>query len=143
MTKQTFPRGAIYCPERYAQLLDYSGMAFERKITPMDFDFVLDFGGKELIIGEFKTKNKTLPYGQRRAITTVLLAAHRSGVKVLGFVARHDCPPDEMIPAHDCRVFEFFCPFQSMQWQQPQGDRRVKEFIDSWRVWHRAQSSQK
>lgn len=141
MTKRNIPRGGIYCPERYTQLLDYTGLTFERNGSPTDFDLVLDFGGKELIIGEFKTKNKTLPYGQRRAITTVLLAAHRAGVQVLGFVARHDCPPDKMIPAHDCQVHEFFCPFQSMQWQKPQGDRRVKEFIDSWRRWHPKQPS--
>lgn len=131
------PRGGVRFPERYKQTIDFSGLQFERNQTPTDIDMAIEFNSRELIIGEFKRWGAPVSYGQRRFITTLILATHQAGMETLAFIARHDTPTDEAIPAHNCRITEYLCPKHSAKWVSPEGDRRVREFIDSWRVWNR------
>ncbi|WP_143596793.1 hypothetical protein [Synechococcus sp. BDU 130192] len=105
----------------------------------MDIDFCLELGGKHLILGEFKRKGKAVPYGQKRAITTLAIAAHQGGMGVLAFIARHDSKVSDIVAAHECLVSEVFLP-PSQCWRPPMGgDRRVRELIEAWLAWRRAQ----
>ena len=136
MPSRGVPRGAIRHPETYRQMFDFSGLQFERKITPMDIDFCLEFSGRQLVLGEFKGPGGKIRRGQRKALTTLAIAAHRGGMDVLAFIARHDSAPDEVVKAHLAQVVEVLSPDFHPFWRKPSGgDRRVRELIDSWRVW--------
>lgn len=133
-------RGEIRNIERYKQLLDFSGMQFERGITPTDFDFVLDFGSKEWIVGEFKTEGNSIPWGQRRCLTSALEVHYQLGIFTLGFIAIHNIPPNRLVPVHDAIVKEaWFDP--SVGWIKIRKRRRAREFVDAWRAWIRSRTS--
>lgn len=127
-------RGAIRNVERYKQLIDFSGLIFERKITPTDIDLFLDFNGTEAILGEFKLQGKSLPYGQRRALNELLKDATNSGKHTLGFVAEHQTPPDQQINAATCLVVEYWSD-KTPLWKPPKQPINVREMIDRWREW--------
>ena len=135
------PRGSIRHLDLYCQALDFSGLQFGR-CSPTDVDFFIELGGKEVILGEFKRANTSVSYGQRRALTTLAMLAHQKGVEVLAFIARHNSPSKKSIDAASCLVTEILCPRQRCGWHSPGSDRHVRELIDSWRAWHRTQSSQ-
>lgn len=128
-------RGDIFNERRYKQLVSFVGLEFERKITPTDFDMVIDFGGKEIVIGEFKLFGNELPHGQRLCITNILEALFRSGVKPLGLIACHDVPPEERIEAATLIVSEvWFAPDKG--WRPEQRARTVRQVIDDWRKYN-------
>lgn len=128
-------RGAIHCPERYKQLIDYSGLQFERKITPTDIDGFLEFGGDEYIYLEYKLKGKDLPYGQRLAFTRKFECLTRGGGQVLGVIAEHEIPPTVQIPAHLCSVKETW--ISPRGWRSPNNQITVLDCIVRWRKYWR------
>lgn len=126
-------RGAIYNVERYKQLLDFSGLRFERNITPTDIDMFLDFGGKEFIVGEFKKTGNSMPYGQELALNQLLKNLSRNPRnEVLGFVAEHNTPVDQQINAASCYVAKVW-RIREPKWLQPSRPITVKDLIDRWR----------
>lgn len=128
-------RGDIFNEARYKQVVSFVGLEFERKITPTDFDLVLDFDGKEIVIGEFKLFGNKLPYGQRLCITNTLEALFRSGVKTLGLIACHNVPPKERIIAATTIVYEiWFDPNKG--WIPEHKGRTVRTVIDDWRKYN-------
>lgn len=136
--------GAIRDPKRYKQMIDFSGFQFERRISPMDIDFYVELGGREIILGEFKGPGGKVHRGQRKALTTLAIASHIAGMEVLAFIAFHDAEPDDIAQGHLAKVAEILCPSVSRCWRSPSGnDRRVGELIDSWRVWHRVHGNKK
>lgn len=128
-------RGAIRNPERYRQPHDFSGLQFERGITPTDFDLVLDFGGREWVVGELKLQGTKVPEGQLRAITSALNSHTLAGVRSLGLVAVHNCQPDEVVDAAGCWVRDYWIAGRGWCQVPVSKPRRVREFIESWRNW--------
>lgn len=128
-------RGAIRHKDRYlqAKLLDFSGLQFERKITPTDVDLFVEFGNTEYIIGEFKLMGKGLDYGQRLALSNLLnTIASVQGKRVFGFVAEFNCPPGEEIQAANCTIAEYWHnPLN--RWVKPSSVLSVKDGIELWR----------
>lgn len=96
--------GEIENFERFKQVISFQKMVFERGISPTDFDVVIDFGGKEWVLGEVKRIGTYVPIGQKIALTRALQAHKKVGVKVLGFVCVHDVPVDEPVIVADCVV---------------------------------------
>jgi hypothetical protein len=128
-------RGTIYNIERYKQLLDFSGLQFERKITPTDIDLFLDFGGIEFVVGEFKVKGNSVPYGQRRALNEILQHLSIKGkTNAMGIIAEHQTPPDKMINACNCWVTEYWFDI-ARGWQPPKEPITVRKAIEQWREW--------
>lgn len=131
MYKET-ERGKIINLARYkqAKLLDFSGLYFERKITPTDIDLIIDFGDKEWILGEFKTKGNDIPYGQRLCLERLLKSLLLNQKLVLGFIAFHetqDC--NKIIDASECIVTEIW---YNDKWHKSL-PRTVKNLIEKWR----------
>lgn len=127
-------RGSIRHIDRYKQLLDFSGLQFERKITPTDIDMLIDFGSKELVIGEFKSAGAPVHRGQLRCITSLLEVHHSYGIRSLGMIAYHDYPPEQVIMVSKLLVDQlWFHPRKG--WVPESKGRTVREIIDAWREW--------
>lgn len=132
-------KGQIYNIKRYKQLLDFSGLEFERGITPTDYDMVLDLGQTEWIVAEVKTGDTALPYGQRKCITNDLQVHYKQKIKTLGLIAHHNLPPEKLILVAALPVDEYWlCPRRG--WERPQNKWTVREFIDKWRELNRSES---
>jgi hypothetical protein len=127
-------RGEVRSIGRYKQLLDFSGLNFERNITPTDIDMFLDLGAAEFVITEYKLDGHSTPTGQRRALTELLKALSGSGI-ALGVVAVHSSPAHQMIDAARCIVVEYW---SGGQWRTLGRKVTVRELIDRWRDNNRA-----
>jgi hypothetical protein len=122
--------------ERARQIYDFHGLEYERKITPTDFDMVIDFGGKEWVVGEFKMEGTNVPYGQKLALTSALKAHWDSGIKPLGIIAHHNTPIGEFVVVATMLVSEVWInPTEG--WRQAKSSKTVREAIDSWRRWNK------
>lgn len=128
-------RGAIHNLERYKQLLDYSGLQFERKITPTDIDGFMEFDGKEFIFLEYKLKGKDLPWGQRLAYTRLFEASTKGVVNVLGIIAEHETETNSQVPTHACYVKETW--ISPRGWRSPNNPITVLDCIVRWRQYWR------
>lgn len=126
-------RGEIRSIEAYKQLNDFSGLLFERKITPTDFDLVIDFGGSEWVLGEIKHKQASVPYGQRLCLTRALEAHYKAKVKALGIIAYHDYSPSELIPVASLIVAEVWTD-PDPGWRLPSRTATILEIIRAWRM---------
>lgn len=100
-------KGKAYNLQRYKQVLDYSGLRFERGITPTDVDGLLDFSGRLFVILEFKHALSELPHGQRLAFERICDALHKGNTPTTCLVARHLHPPEEEINAANAIVTEY------------------------------------
>jgi hypothetical protein len=125
--------GLIRDLEKYkqAKLLDYSGFGFERSISPTDIDFFVEIKNQEFIYGEFKFLNSDLPYGQRTAMSN-MLRAMSSTKKVLGFIAHHNTPPNEVIIARNSLIIEVWT--SKTGWVIQPERITVMEQIQRWRA---------
>jgi hypothetical protein len=97
-------RGAIKYIDRYKQLISYEGLQRHRRITPTDIDGMIDYNGNAFIILEGKLENKTMDYGQKLAIEHLINSLEKAGKRAFCILFRHDKPPNEIIPAAECRV---------------------------------------
>ena len=123
--------GEIENLERFKQVVSFHKMVFERGISPTDFDVVIDFGGKEWVLGEVKRVGNYVPTGQKIALTRALQAHQKAGIKVLGFVCVHDEPVDQPVIVADCLV-QFV--WQNGQWADVYAKRQtVMDLIKEWR----------
>jgi hypothetical protein len=122
-------RGEIKYLERYKQLIDFSGLRYERNITPTDIDMFLDFGGKEFVIGEFKHAGAKIAYGQRLALEQLLIGMNSKN-PTLGIFAIHESHPSDLINAANCLVTKYW---SQGSWITPERDLTVRQVIDAWR----------
>ena len=65
-------RGSIQFPDRARQLIDFSGLRYN-KITPTDIDGFIEYHDEAIVFMEFKYGNAELPYGQKLALERLLL----------------------------------------------------------------------
>lgn len=129
-------RGEIFNLEKYkqAKLLDFSGLQFERKITPTDIDLIIDFSNKEWVIGEFKTKGTDIPYGQKLCLERLCKNLTLQTKQVLGFIAFHQTSnPNQIIKASECIVTEIW---YDNTWKES-SPRTVRDLIEKWRQYNK------
>jgi hypothetical protein len=124
-------RGLISNAARYKQVFDFRGMIFERKISPTDIDAILDFGGEELVIVEYKVVGVSVPYGQRRAIEVLIDNCNKAKNRGIAIIANHNSNPGDVINGAECVVAEYY---QSAGWYKPKKEITVRRFVDEWRV---------
>lgn len=132
-------RGKIFNLKKYkqAKLISFVELQYERKITPTDVDFVIDFGNEEWVIGEFKTKGTSLPYGQKLCLERLCQNLTLKTKKVLGFIAIFSTPTNEIINASTCIVSEIWI---NNKWEFSR-KRTVKNLIDEWRKFNQQTKS--
>jgi hypothetical protein len=124
-------RGAIR-NEKYARILrDFTGLQFERGITPTDIDGYVEFGNKVFIFIEAKYKTTVLSTGQRLALARLVDAVGETHESLL-IVASHDVEPEEDRPVDyaNCVVAEFR---HNKTWIKPSEIYVVRELIDFFR----------
>jgi hypothetical protein len=124
---QNHVRGKIHHPGRYRQLVDYSGLQFERGITPTDIDGVLDFNGRLFIFLEFKHGDAPLPFGQRLALQRLCDGLIRPHIQAAVILARHDDPVDREVMASKAIVSEYRW---FRRWRKPQHQITVLQAIE-------------
>lgn len=100
-------RGVIYNLARYKQPVDFSGLQFERGITPTDIDGAVEFGGRLFIFFELKFRGAAMSKGQRLYYER-LCGARVDEAKVAVIVAHHCVPAEEQIDAASAIVSEYF-----------------------------------
>ena len=83
-------RGEINYRDRARQILNFSGMLFDFKITPTDIDGCIEYRNKCFIFFEVKYKNDIgtapLPFGQVLALTRIIDSLNKPAVL---FIASH------------------------------------------------------
>lgn len=82
-------RGIIRNEDRAKQINDFSGLRFERGITPTDVDGLIDFNNKQFILFEVKYGAAPLPDGQRMALERLRNAVARAGIDAWLLVLEH------------------------------------------------------
>lgn len=98
-------RGVIQHQERAKQLILFEDMKYDRKITPTDFDAVIEYKDVAWVVCEVKYKDTTLPYGQELALNRFVDDMWRAGKHVLAIVAEHEIDnANENIMLKDCIV---------------------------------------
>lgn len=131
-------RGKIKNMARYDQSkrIDFSGMRFERNITPTDVDMALEFQGNEFIFGEYKLEGADFLHGQKLCMENLCTAISRDKTKrVLAFLAEHNTSVDQVIDASSARIISWW-RFDESQWVEIRSEvRTVFEFINKWRIW--------
>jgi len=131
-------RGKIKNMARYDQSkrIDFSGMRFERNITPTDVDMALEFKGNEFIFGEYKLEGADFLHGQKLCMENMCLAISSDKRKrVLAFLAEHNASVDQVIDASSARITSWW-RFDESQWVEVRTEvRTVLEFINKWRNW--------
>ena len=113
-------RGEIVNKARAQQLRDFSGLQFERGITPTDIDGSVDFGGKLFMFVETKFKGTPLPKGQRLHLEN-LVKDHQS--PAVAYITEHETPIGEVIPMARTIVKERYSNTQiKPRWIYPEND---------------------
>lgn len=122
-------RGDVRNPHRYKQEVDFSGLLFERNITPTDVDGVLDFGGRFFVLIELKFQQAELTFGQRLCLERICdKLAVNSDCALL--IARHNHPPEEKINAAIAVVSEFRW---KGKWRTPKSIMTLRVIIDEFK----------
>ena len=100
--------GTISHMERFNQKLLFDGMQYDRKITPTDFDGVVEYKNVAWIITEVKYADTDLPYGQELAINRFVDDMYRAGKTVLAIIAEHNISnPSEPVHVRECIVRQY------------------------------------
>jgi hypothetical protein len=130
--------GAIRHLERYKQLIEFTGLQFERKITPTDIDASLDFEGREWVFVEYKSGDAQMPGGQRRHLealcdnlNTCTTADGRS-ISATAMLAVHNCPPSEVINGAQATVASYYW---KRAWKAPETEITVRDAIERFRAY--------
>jgi len=134
MSKEDVERGEVYNQEAFEQKMLFSGMKYERNITPSDWDFFIDFGGDLFFYGEGKRKPNDLTIGQRCSIEHVCNSHKKAGNASIGFLFQHNINPPHPVFVKDQPVIKYFW---EGQWKTIAEDKTptVSEFIDKMRKW--------
>lgn len=120
-------RGIIRYRDRARQIKDFSGLRFERGITPTDIDCFVEFNNELFIFCELKHKGAEMPYGQRLSLERLSDAINKAGYKSIVLVAEHESPVGEDIPAHEAIVTEYRA---DGRWTEPMGKKTLREAMD-------------
>lgn len=123
-------RGEVFNRARYKQVVDFSGLQFERGITPTDVDGVLDFNNDEWVFFEIKYGDTAVPYGQKLALTRIVDSLESTGKPSVLLVARHLVSPELDVLAHECKVTEYY--WRGV-WRVPKVELNLRQAVELWR----------
>jgi len=134
MSEEDKIRGEIYNEEAFKQPMLFSGMKYERNITPSDWDLFIDFGGKLFFYGEGKKKPNELTDGQKYSIQHVCDSHEKAGNKSIGFMYWHEIEVPYPVYVKDQTVIKWY---YNKKWRLIPEDKRpnVLNFIDAIRKW--------
>jgi len=99
-------RGSIKYLERYKQLNDFTGLRYQRNITPSDIDGVIDFGGNAFVFLEGKLIGAPAQIGQDILFKNLCDSIVKSGLQAIVIYYHHNEPPDKIINVSECDVFK-------------------------------------
>jgi hypothetical protein len=125
-------RGVIRNPDIAQILQDFSGLRFERGITPTDIDGFVEFEDDVYIIIETKYRDTRLSGGQRKALERLCDRIGDSR-RCLLIVAKHEVQPcmKEFIKVAECEVTEYR---SRGRWFNPVRTITVRQIIDKYRM---------
>lgn len=119
-------RGKIVRRKRAQQINDFSGLQYERGITPTDVDLAMEFGGEYWVFGEIKYGDKELPRGQQIFLDRLLRLVPNG--RALGLVLRHDVSDTRRdVPVHEVRVAKVW---YRGEWEPPARPMTAREAVD-------------
>jgi KaiC/GvpD/RAD55 family RecA-like ATPase len=121
-------RGAIRNPGQAQVLRDFTGLLFERGITPTDVDGYVEFGDKVFIFIESKYKSSNISGGQKLALERLVDAVAETKAALL-IVCSHDVSPGDgrQIDFANAKVTSYR---HKKEWHFPKIDYTVKRLID-------------
>lgn len=111
-------RGQVANVVRATQWRDYSGLRFERNITPTDIDGSLDFDGKLFVMLEYKFKGTPLSHGQRIHLESHTKAINSGDKKAACLICEHETPANQPIDGASAIVTEYLW-WGSSFWARP------------------------
>lgn len=121
------PKGVVLYPQRQKQPVWFTGLVYERGISPTDIDGVLDFGGKLFIVFELKYLDADLPQGQRIALERICDGLQRGGSESWVLVGWHVVPSEEPAEAGDATLSEYRV---NGEWMAAQRHISLRDAID-------------
>jgi hypothetical protein len=125
-------RGEIYNEDAFKQPMLFSGMTYERNISPSDWDFFLEFNGNLFFYGEGKKAPKDLTTGQRRSIEHTCNSHDKSSHIAIGFFFQHEVPAPKPVYVKDQSVTKYYW---KGYWHYTNPKPTVAEFIDKVISW--------
>jgi hypothetical protein len=124
-------RGVIRNREYGKQLRDFSGLRFEKGITPTDIDGFVEFGNRVFVLIETKFDGAVMSWGQRTALERLADAISRGGDKhAILIIATHNSAAEFDVDVGNCLVTEYRV---RGLWKKPSGKITVKALIDMYR----------
>lgn len=99
--------GIILHRDRAAQIKDFSGLRFERGITPSDIDGAVEFDGRLFIFIELKLEGAPMPTGQRIMYERITDAIASSGTNAYTLIATHNFPCHSDIDVSNATVIAY------------------------------------
>ena len=130
-------RGKIVNRKKAQHIKDFSGLQFERGITPTDIDLFVEFDNETFVLGEIKSKDKEPPGGQRIAFER-LADALSQVKKTIFLIAEHECELDIDIPTADCLVKKYRL---HGNWIKPRSNTTVRQAIEKFKKHPKADES--
>jgi hypothetical protein len=118
MPDSELKRGQIGDVAKATQWRDYSGLRFERNITPTDIDGSVDFDGELFVMLEHKSKGAPMSYGQRLHLESITKAINSGGKNAACLICEHDTPTDQPINGADAKVVEYLW-WGNQKWMRP------------------------
>jgi len=122
-------RGKAYNLARYKQIIDYSGLLYERGITPTDIDGAIDFGDSLFIFIELKHGENKMKVGQRLCLERLCDGMAKTRTACV-LVANHSVEPEQEIDAAICLVSEYRW---RGKWIEPKVATTLKGAIEKFR----------
>jgi hypothetical protein len=116
-------RGQIYNRSRAKQIVNFNGLIYG-SITPTDIDGHIDFHNKCAVWLELKYLNTPLKHGQRQALERAVTNSRIPSICIIG---EHDLQPENDIPAHLCKMREYF---YKGKWHIPKEQYTIKRMTD-------------
>lgn len=119
-------RGRIQWPGRAAQLIDFSGLRYER-ITPTDIDGLIEFKDRLYILLELKLSDAPMKRGQElcfERLCNALCVADKIAIAIIG---EHNTPREQQIPCAEAKVRTYY---REGGWQKPYTPITVGELVD-------------
>lgn len=132
VSDDTGQRGEIYSEKAFSQPMLFSGMTYERNISPSDWDFFLEFNGKLFFYGEGKKIPKDLTKGQKSSIEYVCNSHNNAKNIAVGFLYQHNIPAPMPVYVKDQTVTKYYW---NSRWYETPEKPTVAEFIDKIITW--------
>ncbi len=120
-------RGKITFRDRALQVRDYSGLQFERNITPSDIDGAVDFDGRCFVFIELKLSGAPFPYGQRLLYERICDRMTTIQTTCAVIVAEHSTPISEEI---NCAAASVISIRWNGKWYTPKNHLNVRGAIE-------------